>query len=355
LTRSRFTLGLAVAMVATILAGPGAAAAQQNKPFYGVANQGGLPLLSSLDFERMQNARVGTLRFLVNVDQVRRPGGSANWNWFHIDNALRSAAERGVRGLPYIYQERGPRNRAQRRAFARFAGQMAARYAPGGEFWQGLPPGAPRRAIITWQILNEQNARAHWHGRPRPRAYGLALRMASRAIRRHHRGAEIVGGGMAGNPKGKGSMASWRYLNRLYRVPRIKRAFNTVAVHPYAPNVRGIRGQMRRVRGVMRRNGHRRAGIRVTEIGWGSARTRHPQTKGPKGQARMLRQSFRLLTRHRNRRKGWNVRGVNWWAWRDWNPPQGTRICAWCNTAGLFTENRQPKRSWRAFRRATRR
>jgi hypothetical protein len=349
-TLARLTLTLAAAAALVMLAETPMAAAK-NKPFYGVANQSGLATLGPQDFDRMRNGRVGTLRFLVNVDQVRRDG---RLNWGSIDNALRSAAARGIRGMPYIYQAKGPRTKRQRRAFARFAGQMAARYGPGSEFWQARAPDA-RRPILAWQILSEQNSRHQWSGRPRPRLYGRALKAASRAIRRHHKRAEIVLGGMWGFPRGKGSMPSWRYLNRLYRVKRIKRAFNTVGVNPYAPNLKGIRLQMRRVRGVMRRNGHRRGKIRVTEIGWGSARRGHRLHKGPKGQARLINRSFRLLTRHRNRRKGWNVRGIALWNWRDWHPGGSTRICNWCPTSGLFTSDNRPKRSWGAYKRATRR
>jgi hypothetical protein len=118
-------------------------------------------------------------------------------------------------------------------------------------------------------------------------------------------------------------------------------------VHPYAPNLRGLRQQMNRIRKVMVRNKHRRAKIRVTELGWGAARRGHPQNVGAKGQRRLLRASFRLLARQRARGR-WNVAGLNWYSWHD-----GGATCGFCNSSGLFSGplgDRKPRPAWRAFR-----
>jgi hypothetical protein len=166
--------------------------------------------------------------------------------------------------------------------------------------------------------------------------------VTARAIRRVNPDAEIVLGGMFATPSGKGKMTSWQYLRRLYRVKGIKRVFNTVAVHPYAPGLKGLRRQISRLRQVMRRNGHRRAGLRITEYGWGSATGRHRLLKGPRGQARMLRRSFRIF---KNGRKRWRLRGVHWFSWQD-----GDVACRFCASSGLVTQERQRKPSFRAFR-----
>jgi hypothetical protein len=348
-------LVLAAALLAAGLA-PSAADAQ-GRAFYGVATQGSL---AGDDYARMRRGGVGTLRFMISWRHVEPSLG--NRSWAETDRAIGQAASRGIRVIPFVHGlmpdgVRNPPTRgSDRRAFRAFMGALVGRYGRGGAYWQGPYssqfPGSQPRPVRSWQIMNEQNGRAFWRERPRPRAYGRLVRMAARGARSQDRRAEIVLGGMFGTPSGRGSMTSWRYLNRLYRVKRIKRAFDTVAVHPYSPNMYGLRYQMRRIRNVMRRYNHRSAGIRVTEIGWGSARGNHSLLKGPKGQARMLRKSFRLLTRHRNRRSGWNVRGVNWFSWQD-----GSAGCAFCPSAGLFSGppgDRKPKRSWQAFRRAVR-
>jgi hypothetical protein len=348
-------LALAASLLFTLTLAP--AADGQGRQFYGVVPQGSLV---ADDYNRMRNGRVGTVRFLLRWDNVETSPGQYRWGF--TDQVIGNAAARRMRALPFIFNPpdhvRTPPTRpADRRAFRRFMAALANRYAPGGTFWRGpfqFAHGSATRPwpVRTWQLFNEQNARHFWGGRPWPLAYGRLVRAGARGVRSQHRGAEIVLGGMFANPRGRGSVPSWRYLNRVYNVRGIKRAFNTVAVHPYAANLRGIRRQMRRIRNVMRRNNHRTARIRVTELGWGSQRGRHRLFKGPRGQARMLRRSFRLLGRHSNRRRGWNVGGVNWFSWQD-----GTAGCPYCSSSGLFSgppNDRQPKRSWRAFRQVVR-
>jgi hypothetical protein len=349
---------LALALAATLMSLPVASSADaQTRAFYGVAPQG--PLVSD-DYNRMRNGGVGSVRFLLMWKNVERSPGSYNWDG--PDGIIGNTARRGIRALPFVFGPPShvrtpPTRKRDRRAFRRFMSALAERYGPGGVFWRGtyqrrFGPGATPLPVRSWQLFNEQNGHHFWGGRPSPRAYGRLVKMGANGVRSQHRGAEIVLGGMFFSPGGRVSMNSPRYLQRLYRVKGIKRAFNTVAVHPYAGQLRGIRKQMRRIRSVMRRNNHRRAGIRVTELGWGSSKGKHRLNKGPKGQRRMLRRSFRLLTRHRNRRTGWNVRGIHWFSWQD-----GERNCPFCRSAGLFRgppNDRTPKPSWGAFRQFTR-
>lgn len=333
-----------------------ATADAQGRTFYGVATQGAL---GGDDYERMGRGGVGTLRFMVSWRQVEPSPGS--YSWASTDQVIGQAAARGVSVLPAVHGltpdgVRNPPTRASdRRAFRGFMRALAARYGPGGAYWQGpfgtSFPGAKARPVRTWQIHNEQNGPVHWGERPSPPAYGQLVKAGAGGVRSVDRGAEMVLGGMFATPSGGGSLTSWNFLKRLYRVKGIKRAFDSVALHPYSPDLRGIRYQMQRVRSVMRRHNHRAARIRVTELGWGSARRGH-LNEGPKGQARMLSRSFRVLTRHRNRPKGWNVGGIIWFSWQD-----GTSACSVCASAGLFSgplDDRQPKRSWRAFKRLTR-
>jgi hypothetical protein len=344
LSRTRLALALVAAIAALLVAA--APAAAQGRDFYGVAPQGGLAELTPRDFDLMQQAGVGSMRLLV-VHQT----GDAAQDVNRFDRAIGLAAMRGIRSMPFIYQRPAPRSRAQRRALASFANAMARRYGPNGEYWRlqyqvdaalaGVV-NPPARPIVSWQILNEQNGRAFWGSKPSPRAYARTLRMTAQAIRREHSRAEIVLGGMFFSPRGKGSMTSAEYLRRLYRVKGIKGAFTSVAIHPYAPRLKGIRQQIQRVRKVMTRNRHRKARIRITELGWGSARRGHPLNQGRRGQARMLRKSFGMLKKNRKR---WRIRGVHWFSWQD-----GTAPCKFCPSSGLVTAERQPKPSYRAFR-----
>jgi hypothetical protein len=347
-------LALAAALLATLATTPPAEA--QGRQFYGVASQGSL---AGDDYNRMRRGGVGTLRFMVSWRNVEPSPG--DYRWGGTDAVIGEAASRGIRALPFVaappsHVRTPPTRPADRRAFRRLMSALANRYGRGGAYWRGAyqrqhGSGATPRPVRTWQFFNEQNGRVFWGGKPWPRAYGRLVKMGTRGVRSKNPRAEIILGGMFATPSGSGSITSWRYLRRLYHVKGIRRFFNTVALHPYSPNLRGIRIQMRRVRKVMRRNNDARKRIRVTEIGWGSARGAHALRKGPKGQARMLRRSFRLLTRHRNRRQGWNVGGINWFSWQDGSG------CPFCDSSGLFSGpagDREPKRSWRAFRRVAR-
>jgi hypothetical protein len=340
LTRFRTPLALAVAIAAMLVAV--APAAAQSKDFYGVAPQVGLSAMTPRDYNLMQQVGVGSMRFLV-IPQ--------NHPSFRVlDEGIGAAAARGIRSMPHLFQKPGPRNRAQRRALARFAEAMARRYGAGGSYWQGdyqqrFGARAPM-PIRSWQILNEQNGPGHWGARPSPRAYAQALRMTTRAIRRVNKRAEIVLGGMFFKPRGRGAMTSSEYLRRLYRLKgiNVKRFFNSVAIHPYAPRLKGVRQHILRTRTVMRRSGHRKGRIRITELGWGSARGGSPFNKGLRGQARMLRKSFAML---RKNRKRWRIRGVHWFSWQD-----GTAPCKFCPSSGLLTAEGRAKPSLAAFQRA---
>ena len=291
----------------------------------------------------MRRANSRSLRVSVVWKTVESSNGDRDFA--QLDALFEMAAANGVRVLPALVGPAPdglndpPTNRRSRKAFARFAGALAKRYGRLGTVAQDLP-------VKTWQLLNEQNGRVYWGARPSPRAYGRLVKVAARKIRRADRGAEIALGGMFGTPSGSGSIASWTYLQKLYRVQGIKRAFDTVAVHPYSPSLRGITYQIRKLRAVMAQSGDRRAKLRVTELGWGSAKHGN-LNEGRKGQARMLRKAFRLLE---SKRRAWKIRGVNWFSWRD--DPSGA--CSFCPTAGLFTFDREAKPSWRAFKRIAR-
>lgn len=340
-TRAGSLAALVVALACT-------AGTAQAGEFHGVVSQGSL---SDADYDRMRAGNVGTLRLNLRWFNVQpsadTPTGA--WNWAPYDAIFARAAERGVRVLPALDapSPQGiadpPTNRAGRRAFAEFAGEVAARYGRGGSFWSGQPA-VP---VKTVQIYNEQNGPAYWRARPNARKYGKLLRAGSQAIKREDRRAEIVLGGMFSTPSGRGAINSWTYLSKLYKVKGIKRVFDTVAAHPYSESLRGIKYQIRKIRSAMKRNGDRGADLRITEFGWGSAR-RGNLNLGRKGQARMLTKAFRLFE---GNKRSWNLRGVNWFSFQD--NPDGA--CSFCPTSGLFQANRDPKPSWNAFKRAARR
>lgn len=339
--------GAALALVAGMLAlGAGSA---QASPFHGVVTQGAL---TAADFEQMGTGNAGTLRVSVRWTAIQPALGTepATWNWAGLDSIVGGAAENGVRVLASLDGPSPPGaadppvSPSARRAFAEFAGAVADRYGRGGYFWETATSVLP---ITTYQAYNEQNGPAYWGARPSPGKYAKLLKATSKQIGSQDGRAEIVLGGMFGTPSGRGAIDSWKFLNKLYGVRGVKRLFDTVAIHPYAENLRGIEIQAEKIRRVMRANGDRRAKLRITEFGWGSANHGHLNL-GRKGQARMLKKAFGLFE---DRKRAWKIKGANWFSFQD--DPSGA--CSFCRTSGLFEADRDPKPSWRAFKRVARR
>jgi exo-beta-1,3-glucanase (GH17 family) len=144
------------------------------------------------------------------------------------------------------------------------------------------------------------------------------------------------------------------YLTGVYAVPGAKRAFDAVAIHPYARDFSGVRGAVVRVRGVMRRAGDARTQLWITETGWASggpvsARTRAFRTT-EKGQARKLRTTVSSLLRLRRK---YRIGLINWFSWRDRARRHRERDW-WAIHTGLLRRSGKAKPSWRAYSRLAR-
>ena len=345
--RALITVGL-IAVTAAAVSPSTAAAAKAPRQFFGIDPQAPL---SSADLARMRQAGLGTLRIGFSWPAVDPAAPAGGFNWGPTDGIVLDAARNGMRLLPVIYGSPSwvaaldgrtcyplcatyaPRSKAALKAWASFVSGLEDRYGPRGAFW-ALHPEVPSVPIRAWQIWNEQNSGQYFTPRPNVPAYARMLHSAAGAIRSRDRGAEIVLGGMFGQPN-NGEVPGYTaagFLRRLYRVHGIKRRFDTVAIHPYAASLGGMNRQVQRIRDQLKLSGDRHAQIRITELGWASGGPPHPLNKGPRGQARFLRGSFRYFLRHR---RGWNVRGVNWFSWRD---ASGAGLCKWCPESGLFEE-----------------
>jgi Beta-galactosidase len=335
-----------VLLLSGILLLPTNASAKVPRGFYGVVSQAA-PLES--DFEAMRRGNVGTLRFAVPWPQVESAPGA--YDWSQVDAIVAGAAASGIELLPFTYGTPtwlagdGPapvKTERQRSAWEAFHLELAARYGRGGTFWTGRAEYAP---ITQWQPWNEPNLSYFWGSKPSAREYARMLRIASRAIHEVDPRARIV---MAGLAPGRGQLP-WEFLRNLYGVPRIERHFDAVAFHPYARGIADMRYLLERMRSAIRAAGERRMPLEITEVSWGSGGPRgYPLVTTPKGQARMLRKSFRML---RSGKRRWRIRQVDWFSWADGTTADPA--CLWCEHAGLFTLDRRPKPAWRAFKRLT--
>jgi hypothetical protein len=352
---------LAVAALA-LLASAAPASAKLPRTFFGVGPQAPL---EAADLARMHEAGLGTLRIGFLWGTVEGFGSDQPPDWASIDGLVTAAAENHISLLPVLYGTPtwvaaldgrdcfpvcgayAPQSDAALAEWERWVGAVVDRYGPNGSFWT-LHPELPPDPIRSWQIWNEQNSGQSFAPEPDVHVYAHMLEAAARAIRARDPAAEVVLGGMFGQP-GSGAYpgyTSYGYLQQLYSVPQIKRQFDTVAIHPYSSSMEGMSGQVRRIREQMA-GAHDNARIWITEIGWASGGVRHPLNKGRQGQATYLKRSYDYFLRHR---KAWKIRGVNWFSWRD---AHGEFLCEWCPKSGLFEEGTD-FRAKPAFRTLTR-
>lgn len=339
-----------------------AAAQAVPRGFFGIVPQ---TPLADRDFARMQAGGVETVRLPVSWAAMQRSPNSA-YDWSGLDAAVKDAARHRIGILPVLgtspnwatgnWRRMPVDNARQRQAWAAFVRALVERYGPRGEFWALHAPGSidpvPPMPIRAWQIWNEENY--FYFVKPvSPGRFARLLAITGPAIRQADPRAEIVLGGLFGRPRQNPprAMDAVDFLRQLYRKGGVKRNFDAVALHPYAPDVTELRRQVEAVRATMARHGDRRSGLYLTEIGWGSAN--NPRTVafevGVRGQVRELRRAYGYLLANRKRLR---LRQVDWFTWKD---VPGS--CNFCDSSGLFRrgDSFRPKPAWRAFVQITRR
>jgi polysaccharide biosynthesis protein PslG len=333
------------ALVALIAATPAAAVPRS---FYGI-----VPEIRSSDAElaRMGQGKVGFYRWPLSWREVERDRGT--YDWTATDSLMTQLAGNGIKPLPIVCcvpsffhadVRQPPTGTAEEGAWQSFLRAAVGRYGRGGAFW-AANPGLPENPITDVQILNEPNSATFYRPNPNPAQYAHLLEISSKAIHEVDPGAYVVLGGMFGTPhpaEGK-AIDAWKFLAKLYK-RGAKPFFDAAASHPYSPNLSGIRFQIKKFRKVMKRNHDKGADVWVTEMGWGSKKhVGSPLGKGTKGQARLLKKSFRLL---KHKRGKWNIHGIGWFTFKDHQSPT---FCPWCGAAGLFTQALEPKPAWKRY------
>jgi hypothetical protein len=336
------------------------------RAFYGTVPNTGL---DPGDFDRMAAARVGSLRIGINWPDVQA-SRNGPFNFGGVDQLIGQAASHHIRVLATLFQTPpfetngctsvfclrhiSIGTQAKRNDWKAFVKAAVSRYGRHGDFWTARPD-LPYEPVTRWQIWNEQN---NPNQKNRPKLYAKLLKITHRAFKSSRDPkAKIVTGGMFGTPPN--GPTAWGYVRGLYK-HRIGKRLDGVSIHPYAPNLAGLRRQVKNVRKVLKRHHHASVRTLITEIGWGSSRKRYPGTGsrgaafnvGPKKQKRNLNRSFKLLTSHRKR---WKLGGIFWFSWKDpLNPPAG--LCAFCYSSGLYhADGTTPKQALEAYEKFTRR
>ena len=343
--RRRGLLSIAVAVGLSLLSAAPASAV--SREFFGVIS---LEHPSATEFNTMGRGRVGTLRTLLFWPTVEPSPGQRVWTSY--DALVENAAVNGIRVMPTIFGSPGfasnrtqapPRGNA-RAAFAQFVGDAVARYGTGGTFWQQFAvkhPGIPALPMLNWQLWNEVNSPSFWSKKPSAKKYGKLLKLTAKTIRSRDPSANVVLAGLFTKPTLKRAIPIEEYLDALYKVGKIKKFFDAVAVHPYARKPKDAVKAVKLVRKILKANKDRRTPIWVTETGWATSGKKTRFTVSHARQAQYLERLFGALAAKAARL---NVAGVIWYSLRDSNVGPD-----WIYRTGLFEASGSPKPAWQSF------
>ena len=298
----------AAALLCVLFAAGPASAASEASRFLGVVAQTDP---SDAEFARMREGGVGTYRMPISWPAVQ-PSPGASHDWTATDRLVRDLTENRIDPLPVVYGSPcfvvacDPADRGQpsprppidsplaRQAWTAFLTALVDRYGPGGSFFSENPT-VPRRPLSVWEIWNEPNVPEFYAPTPSAEGYAELLRISAKAIGSADPEATILLGGLPGDPRKPGSIAGTEFLEGLYRAGA-RAYFDAVAVHPYSPDLAGVRSQLADVRRVLDGRGDSDTPIWVTELGWGATPSgdgRFVETID--GQAEMLLGAFDLL------------------------------------------------------------
>ena len=224
--------------------------------------------------------------------------------------------------------------------FARFAAEAVKRYGPDGTYWSEHPD-VVKRPVRAWQIWNEPNLTAFWRPAPDPFAYTRLLAAAAAAIRALDPGAEII---IAGMPESLGGVAPGYFLSRVYAAGGAS-SFDTLAVHPYAPDVASLLAGVHQMRGVADRSGDAETPLRVTEFGWATAGLPSLFTTDERTQANLLYETVLAL---RAAAPALRLKGFVYFKWRD-HPKPADAPDIWPYHSGLLRMDGSAKPALEAF------
>jgi hypothetical protein len=375
MTKKTAALGLTLTLVMAMAFAASAQAVPAK--FWGVVPQ---TTLGNEQFQRLGKGGVESLRIPVGwADLQPQEGGQINWGG--VDEVVEKAARAGIDVLPTITgapawavpiasvpggggskaPARLPVKGAAATAWKELLVQAVGRYGPNGTFWASHP-GVPVKPIRTWQIWNEPNFK-YFVAKPNPAEYGKLVKLSNSALKSVDPGAQVILAGLFSQPKGARYVrvvngkkklvnptnvnyyASY-FLEQMYKaIPGINSKFAGVSLHPYTGSWKYLTPEIEEVRKVLTASGDGRKGLFITEIGWSSGPPSSDGSnsfaKGPAGQARELKLSFRLL---RSKQRAWRIQRLYWFSVDD-----ASGVCNFCDGSGLFGPGFTPKKSWFEF------
>src|ERR1019366_5890682 len=253
--------------------------------------------------------------------------GPKKFRWAPLDRVVRSVRAAGmsvdliIDGCPAWAARAGTSGDvsptpARPAAFARFAGEVAARYAPTG--------------VRMFEIWNEPNSAVFWSLKPDPAAYT--------SIKRADRSAFVVSGGLAPEVNDGTNINAITFLQDMY-AHGAKGSFNAVGYHPYSYQSWSGWSQMGQtrpsIRSVMTSHGDSRTQVWITEVG---APSSGPDRVGQAAQGTDLSQAIA-----NTRNTSW-IGGLYLYSWQD----EGTSQATDENWFGLVTATGAHKAAYTA-------
>jgi hypothetical protein len=148
--------------------------------------------------------------------------------------------------------------------YAAFAAALAARYGPGGSFWQTHPQ-LPALPVGTYEIWNEPDNAEFWVPEPDPGRYAELYLRARDAITAVQPSARVLVGGLT-NP---GFSYPGGFLALMVQArPDLVGHLDGVAIHPYGPTPGVVLSRVRIARRALQALGLAAVPLYVTEFGW---------------------------------------------------------------------------------------
>lgn len=178
---------------------------------------------------RMRSIGLTSVRFDADWDWVQF-GGPQSFDWTLLDREVHAVRAAGMSvdlvidgcppwaALPGAQHDVSPQP-ASAIQFAKWAAEVASRYAPDG--------------VKDFEIWNEPNLRKFWQPKVNPRFYAQLLADSYRAIKKIDPSAVVISGGLAPLPSTANSLSMIAFLRAIY-ADGAKPYMDAVALHPYS-------------------------------------------------------------------------------------------------------------------------
>jgi hypothetical protein len=226
------------------------------KEFFGLVPQNSV---TSADAQRMAQGGVGVARFPLKWEPVEP--NDDQFDFVALDRVIGTLASNGIRPLPIVsgvpaYVDHDPLALPRDSSADRAQWQEFLPLRRRGQLLDGrLPDRVSRRPAAAAEDAAdlERAERPQAHPLPESGLYAELVKISHAAIASEDPSIEVLLGGMFGTPTGEGGIEAWDFLDAPYRSPGAKESFDAVALHPYFPDIKGIKEQVNRMRKVIAR------------------------------------------------------------------------------------------------------